>query len=150
MSLVKRSACTKTASKLVSANRIASLISSASVVPAEALNSDCVLRMTKFYRLGVGIFMVPRNSLRCSDRALERVAGVAMTDNVDDTAGWILVMLLFAAVFVLSHSKNNKPFGLFQCLVDCLLLFPVERMLFLLQPQKTGCSCLFWWVMTST
>uniref|UniRef100_A0A7R9WQ40 Uncharacterized protein n=1 Tax=Craspedostauros australis TaxID=1486917 RepID=A0A7R9WQ40_9STRA len=42
-----------------------------------ALYSTLVLRITKFCRFGVGIFMAPRNSLRYSDRALARVAAVA-------------------------------------------------------------------------
>jgi len=76
ISFVRCSACTKTVSRFVSARRIASLIASGSVSPIAALNSVLVFRMTKFCRLGVGIFMAPLMSFLYKERAFVLVAGV--------------------------------------------------------------------------
>uniref|UniRef100_A0A7S0XLU7 Uncharacterized protein n=1 Tax=Pseudo-nitzschia delicatissima TaxID=44447 RepID=A0A7S0XLU7_9STRA len=81
-SFVKCSACTRTVSRFVSANRMASLISSGSVRPIAALNSVRVFRMTKFCRFGVGIFIAPLMSFLYNDRALDLVAGVAIASDL--------------------------------------------------------------------
>lgn len=81
ISFVKCSACTRTVSRFVSANRMASLISSGSVSPIAALNSVRVFRMTKFCRFGVGIFIAPLMSFLYKERALDRDAGVAIVSD---------------------------------------------------------------------
>ena len=67
----------------MSANRIASLIASGSVSPFAALNSVLVFRITKFCRLGVGIFIAALMSFLYSERAFVLDAGDAIIADVE-------------------------------------------------------------------